>query len=199
MFLLARAFSSGCAALTGVEAISNGVPTCRQPKEQERRHDLAGCWARRHHDDAQRDRAGEQDGAQVRRPPRPRPAHHRRRAAPRRLRPAHRDRTDRQSGVHRLPTGLLLRRSPSPASSWCWQPTRRSTGSPSWARSWPRTATRRGPSAHAGTGWPTATASSSWRLMAVVLNEGLRRRGHPTDPALHRGRLSSRSPSASSA
>ena len=26
LFLLARAFSSGCAALTGVEAISNGVP-----------------------------------------------------------------------------------------------------------------------------------------------------------------------------
>ncbi|WP_395695324.1 APC family permease [Nocardioides sp.] len=32
MFLLARAFSSGCAALTGVEAISNGVPAFRKPK-----------------------------------------------------------------------------------------------------------------------------------------------------------------------
>ncbi len=32
MFLLARAFSSGCAALTGVEAISNGVPAFRRPK-----------------------------------------------------------------------------------------------------------------------------------------------------------------------
>jgi amino acid transporter len=31
MFLLARAFSSGCAALTGVEAISNGVPAFRRP------------------------------------------------------------------------------------------------------------------------------------------------------------------------
>ncbi len=30
--LLARAFSSGCAALTGVEAISNGVPSFRKPK-----------------------------------------------------------------------------------------------------------------------------------------------------------------------
>ena len=30
--LLARAFSSGCAALTGVEAISNGVPAFREPK-----------------------------------------------------------------------------------------------------------------------------------------------------------------------
>ncbi len=32
VFLLARAFSSGSAALTGVEAISNGVPAFRKPK-----------------------------------------------------------------------------------------------------------------------------------------------------------------------
>ena len=32
--LLARTFSSGCAALTGVEAISNGVPAFRQPKSR---------------------------------------------------------------------------------------------------------------------------------------------------------------------
>ncbi|MGW6291653.1 APC family permease [Streptomyces sp. NPDC055058] len=32
IFLLLRAFSSGCAALTGVEAISNGVPAFRKPK-----------------------------------------------------------------------------------------------------------------------------------------------------------------------
>jgi len=32
--LLARAFSSGCAALTGVEAISNGVPAFQQPKSR---------------------------------------------------------------------------------------------------------------------------------------------------------------------
>ncbi|HEU4999945.1 MAG TPA: APC family permease [Lapillicoccus sp.] len=31
-FLLLRAFSSGCAALTGVEAISNGVPAFQKPK-----------------------------------------------------------------------------------------------------------------------------------------------------------------------
>jgi len=34
MFLLARAFSSGCAALTGVEAISNGVPAFQRPKSK---------------------------------------------------------------------------------------------------------------------------------------------------------------------
>lgn len=33
-FLILRAFSSGCAALTGVEAISNGVPAFRQPKSK---------------------------------------------------------------------------------------------------------------------------------------------------------------------
>ncbi|WP_146827929.1 APC family permease [Aeromicrobium flavum] len=33
-FLLARAFSSGCAALTGVEAISNGVPAFQKPKSR---------------------------------------------------------------------------------------------------------------------------------------------------------------------
>ena len=34
MFLLLRAFSSGCAALTGVEAISNGVPAFKKPKSR---------------------------------------------------------------------------------------------------------------------------------------------------------------------
>lgn len=33
-FLVMRAFSSGCAALTGVEAISNGVPSFRRPKSR---------------------------------------------------------------------------------------------------------------------------------------------------------------------
>jgi amino acid transporter len=34
IFLLTRAFSSGCAALTGVEAISNGVPAFQKPKSR---------------------------------------------------------------------------------------------------------------------------------------------------------------------
>ena len=34
VFLVARAFSSGSAALTGVEAISNGVPAFRKPKSR---------------------------------------------------------------------------------------------------------------------------------------------------------------------
>ena len=34
MFLVLRAFSSGCTALTGVEAISNGVPAFKKPKSK---------------------------------------------------------------------------------------------------------------------------------------------------------------------
>ncbi len=34
IFLVLRAFSSGCTALTGVEAISNGVPAFKQPKSK---------------------------------------------------------------------------------------------------------------------------------------------------------------------
>ena len=33
-FLILRAFASGCAALTGVEAISNGVPAFKKPKSR---------------------------------------------------------------------------------------------------------------------------------------------------------------------
>ncbi|MFF5315798.1 APC family permease, partial [Streptomyces massasporeus] len=41
VFLLLRAFSSGCAALTGVEAISNGVPAFRKPKSRNAANTLA--------------------------------------------------------------------------------------------------------------------------------------------------------------
>ncbi len=41
IFLLLRAFSSGCAALTGVEAISNGVPAFRKPKSKNAGNTLA--------------------------------------------------------------------------------------------------------------------------------------------------------------
>lgn len=40
-FLLLRAFSSGCAALTGVEAISNGVPAFKHPKSKNAANTLA--------------------------------------------------------------------------------------------------------------------------------------------------------------
>lgn len=34
LFLLLKAFSSGCAALTGIEAISNGIPMFREPRQK---------------------------------------------------------------------------------------------------------------------------------------------------------------------
>lgn len=34
VFLLARAFSSGCTALTGIEAISNGIPAFKEPRSR---------------------------------------------------------------------------------------------------------------------------------------------------------------------
>ncbi|MBN2367983.1 APC family permease, partial [Candidatus Woesearchaeota archaeon] len=37
LFLLLRAFSSGCAALTGIEAVSNGVPAFKQPESKNAR------------------------------------------------------------------------------------------------------------------------------------------------------------------
>ncbi|HET6232806.1 MAG TPA: APC family permease [Longimicrobiaceae bacterium] len=42
LWLLLRAFSSGCTALTGVEAVSNGVPLFREPRAKNARRTLAG-------------------------------------------------------------------------------------------------------------------------------------------------------------
>src|SRR5205823_12182311 len=41
VFLGMRAFASGCTALTGVEAISNGVPAFRKPKSRNAANTLA--------------------------------------------------------------------------------------------------------------------------------------------------------------
>lgn len=41
LWLLLRAFSSGCTAMTGVEAVSNGVKAFREPRRQAARHTLA--------------------------------------------------------------------------------------------------------------------------------------------------------------
>ncbi len=49
VFLVARAFSSGSAALTGVEAISNGVPAFRKPKSRNAATTLALLGGDRHH------------------------------------------------------------------------------------------------------------------------------------------------------
>ena len=41
LFLALRAFASGCAALTGIEAVSDGVPAFRTPEAQNARQVLA--------------------------------------------------------------------------------------------------------------------------------------------------------------
>src|SRR5262249_30745999 len=45
VFLALRAFASGCTALTGVEAISNGVPAFRPPKSRNAALTLVGMGA----------------------------------------------------------------------------------------------------------------------------------------------------------
>ena len=45
IFLALRAFASGCTALTGVEAISNGVPSFRKPKSQNAARTLVAMGA----------------------------------------------------------------------------------------------------------------------------------------------------------
>jgi hypothetical protein len=45
LWLLMRAFASGCTAMTGVEAVSNGVPLFREPKTRGAQRTLAGIVA----------------------------------------------------------------------------------------------------------------------------------------------------------
>ena len=58
VFLLLRAFSSGCAALTGVEAISNGVPAFRKPKSKNAATTLLLMGLHRRHHVLRHHRAG---------------------------------------------------------------------------------------------------------------------------------------------
>ena len=68
-FLLLRAFSSGCAALTGVEAISNGVPAFKEPKSRNAATTLALLGGIAVDDAHEHHRAGQQDGPALRRGP----------------------------------------------------------------------------------------------------------------------------------
>ena len=74
MFLLARAFSSGCAALTGVEAISNGVPAFRRPKSKNAATTLLLLGAIAITMMLSVITLANEMGIPLRRPPRPRPA-----------------------------------------------------------------------------------------------------------------------------
>ena len=181
-FLLLRAFSSGCAALTGVEAISNGVPAFQKPKSANAAATLAMLGvlaitmimsilliARQmgvvYVDEVHPERELQLDG---------------------RLGEAVGDGTVRfadGSEYHQAPIigqiadGRLpasprrwsgWSRSP-PGSSWCWPPTPPSTASRCSARSWPGTASCRASCTPAATGWRSATASSCLAAAAIVL------------------------------
>ncbi len=113
-FLMLRAFSSGCAALTGVEAISNGVPGLPEAEEQERRDDPAAHGLDRGDDAPLDDGPVPLDRGQDRRGARD-PADPRRRAGRRHLRAGHRHGPGVEGGVLRLPPRRRRRVRSSPA------------------------------------------------------------------------------------
>ncbi len=167
-FLLLRAFSSGCAALTGVEAISNGVPAFAKPKSKNAATTLgllgliaitmvlgvitlANLMDLRFAEDPATEllRDGVPVGESYAAGAGDRPA------GPR-----------RSSTASRSASTWSPRR---PGSSWCWPPTPPSTASRCSGRSWPGTATCRASCTPAATGWRTATGSSLLAGAAIVL------------------------------
>ena len=180
VFLVLRAFASGCTALTGVEAVSNGVPGFEPPKSRNAATTLLLMGA-----------AGDDD---VRR-------HHRARRSlarahgrgplgadrlPRRD-PAHRAEPDRAGDLRRwrdvLPPPGLHRRDPDPGRQHRLQ---RLPGAVVAAGA------RRLPAA------PARPARRPARLLqrhraargrGLRADRGLQRRGHPPDPALHPRRV----------
>ena len=138
MLLLLRAFASGCSALTGVEAVANGVPAFRRPKIKNaqthprthgRHRDRA--VRRRHRHRADQRRALRRDAVQSDRLGRLRDH-----AAAQRHGPDRRRRVRRRHSI--LFFVLQARRPPC----CCSPPTRRSTDSRCSARCSPATATR---------------------------------------------------------
>ena len=187
VFLLLRAFSSGCAALTGVEAISNGVPAFKKPKSKNAATTLLLHGLHRDHHAAVDDRAVALDRGQDRRGPRD-PAHPRRRPRRRHLRAGHRDGPGVKAVFDGFPlgvvlvsifTGLILVLAANTAFN----------GFPVLgsilARDGflPRQLHTRGDRLAFSNGIIILAAA------AAALVAGLRRRGHPADPAVHRRRL----------
>ena len=157
--LLARTFSSGCAALTGVEAISNGVPAFRKPKSKNAATTLLllgtiavtmliGVVALANLTGLKLIDAG-------------RLALHAERPAGRGRR-GDGDRPAGPGGVRRLPARLLLRRHRHHDHLVPGREHRLQRLPGARARSWPGTATCPASCTPGATGWPTATASSCW-------------------------------------
>ena len=157
VFLVLRAFASGCTALTGVEAVSNGVPSFREPKSRNAAgdagdHGRAGDrHVRRHH------RAGHghpRAHGRGHRPADRAPG----RAARRRRRSARSGWPCSAPSLALLPAAGLHRRDPGAGREHRVQ---RLPGAGLDAR--PATATCPASSPGAATGWCSATASSAGR------------------------------------
>lgn len=157
-FLVLRAFSSGAAALTGVEAISNGVPAFQKPKSKNAATTLlmmgllavtmlVGIITLATITDVKfaEDPAEQLAGA---------PAGYQQKTIVAQI--AHAVFAD-------FPPACSTTSPSPPASSCCWPRTPRSTVSRCWARSWRRTATCRGSCTPAATGSRSPTGSCSWR------------------------------------
>ena len=155
-FLLLRAFSSGCTALTGVEAISNGVPAFRKPKSKNAATTLAllgliavsmfaGVTALALVSHVHQAPASDLVGL---------PAGQTPRTVIAQVGRAVFGATSPLFYLLQLFTALIL----------CWPRTPRSTASRCWPRSCPGTATCRASCTRGGTGWPSATGYSCCRV-----------------------------------
>ena len=181
VFLVLRAFASGCTALTGVEAVSNGVPGVRGTEEPQRRDDPDDHGAPGDHDvrgdhgaGPRRARAHGRGPGDLIGPP----------AAPSRRPRSARSRS-RTFGRRRRSTSCRASR----RRSWCWRRTRRSTASRCSRRCWGATTTCPTSSRTAATGSCSPTGSSLLAAGRVAADRRLQRRGDPADPALHPRRV----------
>ena len=162
LLLVLHAFASGCTALTGVEAISNGVPAFRRPEAQNARRTLIAMGAIL--------------GTPVHRGQLPGRAYPR---APLRERQPDPDRAAGQLGARHLgrPAGCsstCSRRPPWP--SWSWPPTPPMPTSPGWRRSppadafLPRQFTKRGHRLVFSNGILTLSVAAAAVIVAFAAN-----------------------------
>ena len=146
LFLLLHAYAAGTTALTGVEAIADGVPAFRKPEAQNAQRTLVAMalimgflFIGITYLAIQLDAHPSTPATRPWSPSSPS--------------------TSSAPAWSATPCSCSCR-SP-PCSSWSWRPTPPSTASPSWPASPPRTRSCPASSASAGTGWSTPTGSWS--------------------------------------
>jgi hypothetical protein len=152
ILLILRAFSSGCSALTGVEAVSNGVPAFRKPKVRNAQTTLVLMGSIAITMFAGLTVLALVAGVHYAENPCHLIGFDCRRSCSRASWP----RSPRRRSATAASSSSWCRRRPPP--SCCWPPTRRSTASRCWARCSPATATPRRRSTRAATVSSTRTA-----------------------------------------